>query len=55
LENRDCPFYLSSGRDSCDQSPQVAFGPQGAFAAVWERFVDTGGFDIYAAIFREQK
>ena len=45
-------FYLSSGTDSCDQSPQVAFGPQGAFAAVWERFVDTGGFDIYATIFR---
>ncbi len=45
-------FYLSSGTDSCDQSPKVAFGPQGAFAAVWERFVDTGGFDIYAAIFR---
>jgi hypothetical protein len=45
-------FYLSSGTNTCDQFPKVAFGPNGTFAAAWIRTLDDGGSDIYAAMFR---
>ena len=45
-------FYLSSRADFCDEFPRVAFGPQGTFAAVWERSAGIGESDIYAAVFR---
>ena len=45
-------FYLSSGTNTCDQFPKVAFGPNGTFAAAWIRTLDDGGSDIYASMFR---
>lgn len=45
-------FYLSSGTNTCDQFPKVAFRPNGMFAAAWIRLLDDGGSDIYAAMFR---
>jgi hypothetical protein len=45
-------FPLASSTDSCDELPQVAFGPDGVFGAVWTRDLDDGGSDIFAALFR---
>jgi hypothetical protein len=45
-------FYLSSGTNTCDQFPKVAFGPNRTFAAAWIRTLDDGGSDIYAAMFQ---
>ena len=45
-------FYLSSGTNTCDQFPKVAFGPNRTFAAAWIRTLDDGGSDIYASMFR---
>jgi hypothetical protein len=45
-------FYLSSGTNTCDQFPKVAFGPNGTFAVAWIRLVGYLTSDIYAATFR---
>jgi hypothetical protein len=45
-------FPLASSADSCDEQPQVAFGPDGIFGVVWTRDLDDGGSDIYAALFK---
>jgi hypothetical protein len=44
-------FFLTASTDYCDEAPQVAFGPQGVLAATWQRDLDSGGFDVYAARF----
>ncbi len=43
-------FSLSVDSSACEEQPQVAFGPNGVFAATWTRF--NGSFDdVYAARF----
>jgi hypothetical protein len=46
------PSFPLSSEDSCGELPQVAFGPDGVFGAVWTRDLDDGGSDIFAALFR---